>query len=343
MVFGYSTAIIAGFILTAMRNWTGVRTINGRALMVLVGLWLLARVLPLLASPVLFRWAAIMDVLFLFGVMLAVIHPIAKGKQWQQQIAILSKIILLLAANILYYLGVFQVVEQGISWGIYSGVYLIIALIFTFARRVMPLFIERGVDYSFKPRNSTFIDITSLVLLTMLWIVDVFFHHIIFSALISLVLAVLHTIRLAGWYTKGIWHKPLLWVLFIGYGMFVVGFMLKAINVFDLYSTMLPLHAFTYGGIGMMTIGMMARISLVHTGRNIKQPSSILAWVFLCLLLGALIRVVMPIFLPEAYLYFIGASQLLWIISFTSFLFSYLMIFVGKSYVGGHPHDVKML
>ncbi|RKZ93991.1 MAG: NnrS family protein, partial [Gammaproteobacteria bacterium] len=144
MVFGYSMAIIAGFLLTAVRNWTGVQTIKGLPLLLLALTWLLARILPLLNSPLLFEWAAIFDIAFLLGLTLAVLHPIAKVKQWRQ-LLIVSILASILAANILYYLGVFHLVNQGISWGLFSAVYLIMALIFTLARRVMPFFIERGV------------------------------------------------------------------------------------------------------------------------------------------------------------------------------------------------------
>ncbi len=327
MVFGYTTAIIAGFLLTAVGNWTGVKTIHGVPLALLTLTWLLARVLMLSDSPVMFMFAAFMDILFLIGLMLAVIHPIVKAKQWRQ-LAVISKVLLILAANILFYLGAFHIVDQGISWGLYSGVYLIMALIFTLARRVMPFFIERGVGYEVQLKNSHFIDIGSLVFLAALWIVDVFFKQAMLTAMLSLVLAVLHSVRIKGWYTNGIWKKPLLWVLFIGYGMFVLGFILKALNFFSFYPTTIPLHAFTYGGIGMITLGMVARVSLGHTGRNINEPPSILKWVFLSLALGAVIRVVLPILIPSSYLLFIGISQTLWIIAFTLFIYQYFMLFI---------------
>lgn len=327
MVFGYSTALIAGFLLTAVRNWTGVPTISGLPLAALALTWLLARTLPLTDSPLLFEWAAFFDILFLIGLTLAIFQPIAKVKQWRQ-IAIISKIALILSANILFYLGVFNIIDQGISWGLYSGVYIIMALIFTLARRVMPFFIERGVGYQVQLKNSSIIDSSSLFLLAALWISDVFLKQALLTALLSIVLATIHSIRLWGWYTKGIWKKPLLWVLFLGYGMFILGFILTALNFFALYAPTIPLHAFTYGGIGMMTLGMIARISLGHTGRNINQPPTILNWVFAMLFLGAITRVVLPILLPSAYPYLIGLSQVLWIVAFILFLYRYFMIFI---------------
>ena len=210
------------------------------------------------------------------------------------------------------------------------------ALIFTLARRVMPFFIERGVGYQVQLKNWSFIDSSSLLFLAALWLADVFFKQPLLTALFSIILAVLHSIRLKGWYTKGIWKKPLLWVLFVGYSMFILGFTLKAINFFSFYPTSLPLHAFTYGGIGMMTLGMISRISLGHTGRNINQPPTAVTWVFLCLFFGALIRVVMPILLPDFYIHWIGMSQVLWVAAFMLFLYNYFMIFI-QARADGQP------
>lgn len=327
MVFGYSIAIIAGFLLTAVRNWTGVQTIKGWTLATLVLIWILARTFPLLGLPLLFEWAALLDLLFLLGLILAVLHPIVKVKQWPQ-LVIVSLLVLIFAADLLYYLGVLHIVDQGISWGLFSGIYLIMALIFTLARRVMPFFIERGVGYQVQLKNWSFIDSSSLLFLAALWIVDVFLKQALLTALFSSVLALLHSTRLWGWYTKGIWKKPLLWVLFLGYSMFVLGFALKAINFFNLYSTSIPLHAFTYGGIGLISLGMISRISLGHTGRNINEPPKALTWIFLCLFVGAITRVIMPVLIPSAYLHIIGLSQVLWIIAFSTFLYHYLMIFI---------------
>ncbi|PHS24833.1 MAG: NnrS family protein [Methylophaga sp.] len=328
MVFGYTTAIIAGFLLTAVRNWTGVQTIQNLPLLLLASTWLLARILPLLNSPILFAWAALFDIVFFIGLTLAVLQPIVKVKQWRQ-LLIVSILVMLTIANVLYYLGVFHIANQGVSWGLFSGVYLTMALIFILARRVMPFFIERGVGYQVQLKNGSFVDSSNLFLLAALWIADVFLKHALLTALLSLILAVLHGFRLSGWYTKGIWKKPLLWVLFVGYSFFILGFALKALNFFALFSTSIPLHAFTYGGIGMMTLGMIARISLGHTGRNINEPPNTLKWIFIGLFLGAIIRVIMPLFLPSAYLHLMATAQLLWIVAFTVFLAHYFMIFIS--------------
>ena len=331
MIFGYAVAVIAGFLLTAVRNWTGVQTIKGVPLALLAFSWLLARILPLLNSPALFEWAMLFDLLFQIGLILAVLHPIIKVKQWRQ---LLITVILfaLLAANILYYLGTLHKVNQGVSWGLFSGVYLIMTIIFILARRVMPFFIERGIGQQNPPaqlKNWAFIDAASPLFLLTLLASDVFFKQALLTAILSLCLAGMHATRLWGWYHKAIWQKPLLWSLFLGYGFFVVGFLLKALNFFQLYPSSIPLHAFTYGGIGILTLGMMSRISLGHTGRNINEPPAILKWVFISLFSGAIVRVFLPILIPNATMHIIGLAQALWIIAFGLFLINYVKIFIS--------------
>ena len=85
----------------------------------------------------------------------------------------------------------------------------------------------------------------------------------------------------------------------------------------------LSVHAFTAGGIGLLTIGMMSRVSLGHTGRNVFQPPAIVFWSFAVLLLGVIVRVIFPLFNMELYAYWVGISQLLWIIAFAIFVVVY--------------------
>lgn len=127
MIYGYSIAVIAGFLLTAVKNWTGVQTLYGKPLILLFSLWAAARLLFVFATSHLFI-AAIFDVLFLVLLVFAVSYPIIKVKQWKQ-IGILSKLILLMICNILFYLGALNVLDNGVYWGIYGGLYLVIALI----------------------------------------------------------------------------------------------------------------------------------------------------------------------------------------------------------------------
>ncbi len=266
--------------------------------------------------------------MFIALLIVGISYPIVKTRQWMR-IGIVSKLVLLLASNILFYLGVLQVVPEGERWGLYSGFYIIISLILVLGRIVIPSFIERGVDKPVQLHNWKWLDFSSLVIFIAFWIADVFLENEILIAILAGMLFLLHSLRMIGWHTKGLWKKPLLWVLYLAYGWIVLGFALKVSAFAFGISPYLAIHAFAVGGIGMMTIGMMARVSLGHTGRDVLEPPSALSWIFAILFMGTVIRVIFPLLDPYHYILWIGLSQVLWMISFSVFLMLYMPILVS--------------
>ncbi len=327
MMFGYTMAVVAGFLLTAIKNWTGLEVLRGKALAVLFSLWLLARLLPLsgLNLPLVFTAAA--DIGFMFMLAIVCLRPVLKIKQYKQ-LGIIAKLVLLMLCNISFYLGVTGVLTDGIQWGLYSALYMIIALILVMMRRVMPMFIKNGIDGEVEIKNHTWLDNASLVLLVVLWLADVFTTYTLLTSITAALLTVLHIIRLAGWYTPKIWPKPLVWVLVVAYGFIITGFALKAAELPFAISPFLSVHAFSVGGIGLVTIGMMSRVSLGHTGRDVFNPPASIFWAFLALIIGVIARVVLPLFNMELYVYWIAVSQVMWMLAFAIFVFLYAPMLV---------------
>ena len=327
MLFGYTLAVIAGFLLTAEGNWTGVQTLHGAPLLMLAALWLLARIMPFVPHAQAIPVMAVLDLLFNSLLCIALLHPIVKVRQWKH-LAIWSKVLLLLAANVMFYLGVFNQLDEGVRLGLYTALYIIVSLIMLMGRRVIPFFIEKGVGYPVSLINHRWLDLSSLVLLLLFIIVEVFVVSPMYAAITAAALAILHAWRLVGWYTNGIWKKPLLWSLYLGYAWLVVGFSLKALSYWGTLNPMLAVHAFAYGGIGMLTLGMMARVALGHTGRDVFNPPKVLSVLFLLLLAGAVMRVVMPLLTSGSYAMWIMFSQLLWMAAFAGFVLVYAPMLV---------------
>jgi uncharacterized protein involved in response to NO len=264
--------------------------------------------------------------------------PIFKKRQWKN-LAFSGKLLLMLMANIIFYLGLLGYLDNGIHVGLYIGFYTMLAVIFNMGRRVIPFFIEKGLGCPFEAKNYKWVDASSLWLFLSFSVADIFIpanhpqgkYLIVFLAL-SLV--VLHGTRLYGWYHKAIWKKSLLWVLYIGYAWIVLGFLLKALSLLTSISPFLALHAFSYGGVGMITSGMMARVSLGHTGNNVFEPPKILHLIFALLFIGAIVRIILPIFFNSYYLQLIEAAQILWIIAFSLFFIRYAPMLI-KARVDG--------
>lgn len=328
MLYGYAMAVIAGFLLTAVRNWTDQPTVCGFPLMLLFLLWLIPRGLILLEGVPL-QITALFDIGFVFALIFCLAKPIVMAKQWKQ-IGLLSKIVLLGIGNSLFYLGALGVLEQGIHWGLYSGLYLVIALVLTMSRRLVPFFIERGVGYELQLNNFKVLDIASLILFLLFFVFDTFLANRSVAAVFAAILFVLHTVRLIGWYTHGIWHKPLLWSLYGAYAFSVSGFAFYVLAAMGLLSPFLAIHAFAVGGIGLITFSMMARVSLGHTGRNVHEPPKLLVIPLLLLSAAGLLRVFLPALIPAHYPTWVLLSQWCWILAFAVFVYLFLPVLVSE-------------
>jgi len=330
MIYGYGLAVVAGFLLTAVGNWTGVPTLRGTPLLILLLLWLAARTvfyLPVRGVA----WAAVFDTLFILYLAIALTIPIVRKRQWQQT-GILAKIVLIGAGNLVFYLGVLGYLDQGVRWGLYTGFYLLIGLILVMSRRLIPFFIERGLDDThIQLRNSGRVDIAALVIYLVFFVVAVFTDYHTPGAVLAAALFLIHAWRLAGWHTPGIWGKPLLWSLYLAYLSITCGFLLWALSQWEPTLRFPALHAFAVGGIGLVTLSMMARVALGHTGRSVHAPPRLLPLFLALLLLSALVRVVLPPLIPDAYRHWIELSQLLWITAFAGFVALYAPVLMRAS------------
>lgn len=330
MIYGYSLAVVAGFLLTAIKNWSGMQTLRGFPLMLLFLLWIAARILTLFSGQLIsIKMVAIIDNLFIVLLVISAMYPLIKARQWIN-LSIVSLLWVLLVSNIVFYLGLLGHLDKGVQWGLFSGLYFLLTMIFIMARRVISFFIEKGVGYSIQLKNWQWLDISSLIIFILFWVTDLFIDNKAIVSILATILFCLHSIRMIQWHTPGIWKKPLLWVLYVAYAFITIGFALKTASYLFEISPSLATHAWTYGGIGLMTIGMMARVALGHTGRNVFEPPKILFWCFTILFSGAVIRVFFPLFDTGHYTIWIVLSQILWLLSFSIFLWVYTPILINR-------------
>ena len=319
MLFGYTAAVVAGFLLTAAGNWTGIKMIRGWRLMLLTVVFLAGRFAPFI--PGIPHWLiASVDIAFLPLVALILAIPVIRIKQWAN-VVFVPLLLTMAAANTAVHLSALNVIDINIVMGSRAMVYLVILLIVVMGGRVIPFFTERGVA-GVVTKKWNVIEYLSAISVLLAAIADVFFGWSVVTGYLAFFAAIINLVRLYGWYSNLIWYVPLVWVLQVAYGWIIVGFILKGLMIFDLSQSAFSYHAFTVGGIALMTLGMMARVSIGHTGREM-QIGSWMVLSFIILNVATIVRVIIPMFMHNAYLQLIQVASGLWIVAFTIFVIAY--------------------
>ncbi|MCK4841503.1 MAG: NnrS family protein [Methylococcales bacterium] len=323
MLLGYSMAVIAGFLLTAVKNWTGIQTIQNDKLAGLCLLWVYGRIVCFYSELLPDFFIALIDFSFLPALAYFIAKPIIKSGNLKNLFFIVLLLFIALG-NALIHAEILGITENTAFTGLNLVIGIIIMIILVIAGRVFPFFTERGLKGVMSIRNPLYdlISIASSVLVFTLLIFDI---SGVFLAISALLAVTANSVRIAGWYDARIWYVPLLWVLYIGYAWILLGFVFIALSSFTIIPTSLAIHAFTVGGIGVLTLGMMARVSLGHTGRILKASNTI-AIAFILINVATLFRVLLPALVPSWYGGFIVVSIYSWLAAFSLFVFIYTPI-----------------
>jgi len=333
MLLGYTSAVIAGFLLTAVSNWTGRQTVSPDQLACLFLLWIYGRVTPFYAEMLPDALIAAVDFAFLPSLAYFVVKPLLATAN-HRNLVFVAMLGLMALGNALMHAQLLGLAESGLDLGLNMLVTVVVMMILLIAGRVFPFFTERGLSGVICIRNPVW-DAAALLsgltafALAMLGVTGWLL------ALAALIAAVVNVLRVADWYDGRIWYVPLLWVLYIGYAWVIVGFGLMALSAFSWVPSALALHAFTVGGIGILTLGMMARVALGHTGRALKA-SNVIALAFVVINLAALFRVLLPALMPAWYHGFLVVSAYCWLAAFSLFAVHYGPI-LSAPRVDGRP------
>ncbi len=333
MLFGYGCAVIAGFLLTAVKAWTGVPMPVGWRLLGIFMPWLIARVLwfgaGVMGADTGLVAAWLFDVLFWAVTTFVVTRAVWLARQ-KRQAGIIAKLMLLLVCQLGFGVGMISHHQAWMSVSLYIALFVIVGVVLTIGRRVLPFFIEKGVmvDRDGKPTgeqlslpNAVWRDRLSLISFVGVAL-GVMLSQPLLLAVSALVCAGVNAWRLIGWHHRGIWQKPLLWSLYLSFWGLVVSLLLLAWLPWTTYSLSLGVHALALTAIGMTTVAMMARVSLGHTGRNIHAPPRLTTLMFGLMILCVLVRVCLPMLMDD-YLQALSYSQLLWMMSFVLFVMGF--------------------
>jgi uncharacterized protein involved in response to NO len=331
MLFGYAAAVIAGFLLTAVRNWTGLDTPDGLPLAGLALLWLAGRVAALLPLP---GWiVAAVDFAFLPLVAVAVYPALMQGKNRVNRL-FLPLLAAMAVANGLVHLQALGLTADTAGRGTLVMLDLVLLLVLVVTGRVVAFFTERGVAGS-TPRNREWLEQLGFAAAIALALADLAAAPATIVGALCAALAVQTVAREVGWHDRRVWRNPVLWVLHAAVVWLAVGFAMRAAAAFGLVAPNVGLHALTVGGIGVLTLGMMSRVTLGHTGRDMRSPATAVI-AFVLLNLAALARGIAPALWPERYLPLVHAAAGLWILAFALFLVAHAAM-LWRPRVDGRP------
>lgn len=284
MLFGFAGAVIAGFVLTASQNWTGERTTTPATLTALFAVWLAARIGFLIPQHVPLAALTVLDLLFfpLVAVALGRVLWLTGNRRNYMFIPLLAALTLLnglVHAELHGWSGWAQPALQ-------ATVGLLAFLLVFMGGRVIPFFTERRLPW-LRVRRWRWLDwasTLSVLAVPALWLVT---REPTATAAVMLLAAVLTAARALGWSPWGTWRVPLLWILHLGYLWIPIGLAVYAAHLLgaDLTASA-GQHALMVGAMGALTLGMMARVALGHSGRALEVPRPVTVGFVLMLLAG---------------------------------------------------------
>ena len=330
MIFGYTGAVVAGFLLTAVPNWTGRLPVAGWRLALIFTLWGVARLAFLVTGTIGPLPAIVLDSLFLPCLLVLMAREVVVGRNWRN-LKPLILVTFLAAADIAFHA---EVLTAGsANYGSRVGIAALIGLIMLIGGRVVPSFTHTWLMRNKAKRLPVSFDRFDVVTLLasaaalISWIVV---PRAAGTGVLFLGAALLHCVRLWRWTGLQTWREPLVFVLHLGYAFVPLGFFLGAIAVLvpNSFAGTEPLHAWTVGAIGLMTLAIMTRASRGHTGRPLSA-SALTILMYSAVVAAALLRIGAGL-VPEVHGPLVTAAGIAWIAAFMLFVLEYGPMLLGR-------------
>ena len=317
MLFGFAAGVIVGFLLTAVKAWTGLATPRGAVLGGLAVVWLAARLSAVFAPYPVY---AALDMVLLPAVAAILLRLLVKAGN-KRNIPLIFILVLLSVANLVFHLSAMGFIDVPAVSALYAGLALIVMIESVMAGRVVPMFtksVTPGLVISIpRPFELGTLAVTALAL--ALW---VFAPPGPVTLGVCALAAVLHLARLWQWHPQVTLKRPILWILHVSYAWIPVGFALLAMAQAGWVGVSLAVHAFAVGTTGGLIIGMITRTARGHTGRPLQvSRAEVLAY---ALVMGAAVaRVLIPAVVPDWYVPALTIAAAFWAVAFAIYLVVY--------------------
>jgi uncharacterized protein involved in response to NO len=327
MLYGYLPAVITGFLFTAIPNWTGRLPIQGRPLLLLVTVWIAGRLGVTLSAGIGWLASMLVDASFLLLVAAAASREIMAGRNWKN-LNVVILVLLLLAGNLAFHL---EAHFHGFAeTGIRIGIAVVVLLISLIGGRIIPSFTRNWLvrenpgrlPAPFGRFDMIVVAITALTLLG--WIVS---SESRFSGTALALVGLLHLVRLARWAGDRTFRERLLLILHVGYAFVPLGFLLNAASAFGLVPPGAGIHAWMAGAAGTMTLAVMSRATLGHTGQPLTASATTQA-IYLAIIVAALARIC-AVIEPAQSEPLLHLAAFAWAASFLGFAISFGPLLAG--------------
>jgi uncharacterized protein involved in response to NO len=321
MLYGYLPAIITGFLFTAIPNWTGRLPLQGAPLATLVTLWIAGRLAVTFSAATGWWVALLIDASFLLLVAAAATREIAAGRNWKN-LNVVALVVLLLAGNVAFHLEAHF--RGAADVGIRIGIAVVVLLISLIGGRIIPSFTRNWLvrenpgrlPVPFGRFDMMVVALGALALVS--WIVAPDSR----AAGIALGTAgLMHVVRLSRWAGDRTLRERLLTILHVGYFFVPLGFLFNAAAAFGLIPPSAGVHAWMAGAAGVMTLAVMTRASLGHTGRALTASAGTQA-IYAAIIIAAVARICAAIHTGQSEL-LLHVAALAWVIAFLGFVLAY--------------------
>jgi uncharacterized protein involved in response to NO len=330
MVFGFTLAVIVGFLFTAGRNWSNQPTPTGSTLAALAALWLAARVLVL--TP--WAWAAaVANVAFPWAAAVALAVPFLRARN-RRNYFFVGLLFLFGAAAAAFHLAQMGVLPALGRMGIEVALDVVLFILAVMGGRVIPMFTNNGVPGAAATRRPL-VEKAALGSVLALIGADALGLAGWPIAAITLAACLAHAARWALWQPWKTLRVPLVWVLHLAYLWIPVHLLLRALGTLGLLAPSIAVHALTVGAVGGLIIGMVTRTAKGHTGRPLRADRFDTTC-YACVSLSALVRVFVPLADPAHTVNAVLASALLWSAGFALYALRYAPV-LARPRLDGKP------
>jgi len=321
MLYGYVAAVITGFLLTAIPNWTGRLPIQGAPLLVLMAVWLAGRVAVSLSTSIGWMAAAAIDCAFLVLVTAAAAREVMAGRNWRN-LKVIAIVAVLAAANLGFHL---EAHFRGVAdYSLRAGIGAIVILITLVGGRIVPSFTHNWLARAKPGRlpaplgRFDVATIAASVGAVALWIA---IPSGVATAIALALAGVLQAARLARWAGDRAFAEPLVLILHIAYAFIAAGFLLTAAAAVFWVGESAGVHAWAVGAVGTMTLAVMTRASLGHTGHALTA-SALTRALYLAVVIAALARVAAALE-PQWSMPLLHVAAFAWAVAFLGFAVGY--------------------